>query len=46
VDIVIIKDIFHTLANVVIADPICRDLVQCASMTTMHATIVTAQNKA
>jgi len=43
--IVITKDSFQTLMNVVIADPIHTDLVQCASITITHAMIVVTQNK-
>jgi hypothetical protein len=43
VDIVITKDNFQTMANIIIADPICIDLVQCASM--MHAMTFTTQYK-
>jgi len=45
-DIVITKDNFWTLANVIIGDLIHTNLVQCALVTTVHATIVTIQNKA
>jgi hypothetical protein len=40
VDIFITRNNFQTLANVVIANPTCIDLVQCASTTTTHAMIV------
>ncbi len=46
VDIVIIKDNFQTMADIVIADPTCLDLVKHASTMTMHVTIVTIQDKA
>jgi len=45
-DIVIIKDDFQTLANVVIVNSTHINLVQCVSMTTLHATIVAAKYKA
>jgi hypothetical protein len=45
-DIVIIKDDFHTLANFVIANSIHTNLVQHVSTTTLHATIVAAKDKA
>jgi hypothetical protein len=44
-DIVIIRDNFRTLADVVIANPTCPNLVQHASMTTLHATTIVVQNK-
>jgi hypothetical protein len=46
VDIVITKDNFHTLVDVVIVDLIHINLVQYALTTIMHATIIAAQNKA
>jgi hypothetical protein len=46
VDIVITRDNFRTLANVVIVDLICINLVQHALTTTMHATIIAFQDKA
>jgi hypothetical protein len=45
VDIVIAKDNFQTLANVVIVDLICIDLVQHAMTTITHGTIVVVQDK-
>ncbi len=44
-DIVITRDDFWTWANVVIANPTCTNLVQCASTMTTHVTIVAIQNK-
>jgi hypothetical protein len=44
-DIVITKDGFQTLTDVVIANLIRKDLVQQTSTTTIHATIAT-QDKA
>ncbi len=46
VDIVIIRDSFQNLANVVIVDLTHPDLVQCVLTTTAHATIVATQHKA
>ncbi len=45
-DIVIIKDDFQTLVNVVIVDSTHTNLVQRVSMTTLHATIVATKYKA
>ncbi len=45
-DIVITRDNFRTLANVVITNPTHINLVQCASMTIVDAVIVIAQDKA
>jgi hypothetical protein len=45
-DIVITRDGFQTLADVVIVDPTRTNLLQCALTTTTHATIVVAQDKA
>jgi hypothetical protein len=45
VDIVITKDDFRTLVDVVIVDPTCTNLVQHVSTTT-HAIIVVAQDNA
>jgi hypothetical protein len=45
-DIVISKDGFWTLVDVVIVNLTCIDLVQHALMTIMHASIVVAQDKA
>jgi hypothetical protein len=45
-DIVIIKDSFCTLANVVIIDLTYRDLVQHVSMMTTHVAIIVTQDKA
>jgi hypothetical protein len=45
-DIVITRDNFRALADVVIIDPTCIDLVQCDSTTTSHVGIVVAQDKA
>ncbi len=44
-DIVIIRDFFCTLADVVITDLTHIDLVQCASIMTMHATTIIVQEK-
>jgi hypothetical protein len=46
IDIVITKDNFWTLTNVIIANLTHTDLVQCALTTLAHATIVAVQNKA
>jgi len=46
VDIVITKDNFRTLANIVIVDLICTNLVQCALTMTMHGTTFVIQYKA
>jgi hypothetical protein len=46
VDIVITKDNFQTLADVVIADLTRPNLVQRASMMTTHASTIVARNKA
>jgi hypothetical protein len=46
VDIVITINNFRTLANIIIVNSTCIDLVQCVSMTTMHAITIVAQNKA
>jgi len=45
-DIVIIKNNFWTLANVVIVDLTCTNLVQHVLMTITHATTIVVQNKA
>jgi hypothetical protein len=45
-DIVIIRNSFHTFTNVVIVDLTRINLVQRVSTTTMHATIVVVQDKA
>jgi hypothetical protein len=45
VAIIIIKNNFQTLANIVIADLICTDLMQCASTIITHTTIVAIQDK-
>jgi hypothetical protein len=45
VDIVIIRDDFQTLVNIVVANPIHTNLVQRVSMTTTHATTIAIQNK-
>jgi hypothetical protein len=37
---------FQTLVDVIIADPTCTNLVQCASMMIVHAMIVAVQDKA
>jgi hypothetical protein len=44
-DIVITRNDFQTLVNVVIIDLTCTNWGQCTLMTTTHATIVAAQNK-
>ncbi len=46
VDIVITKDGFWTLVDIVIADLTRTNLVQCALTTTTHATTIVPQNKA
>jgi hypothetical protein len=46
VDIIINRDNFLTLANIVIANPTCTNLMEHVSTTTMHATIIGIQNKA
>jgi hypothetical protein len=45
VDIVIIKDDFQTPVNSIIVDLTCTNLMQCASITIAHATIVAIQDK-
>jgi hypothetical protein len=45
-DIVIIKNDFHTLANVIIVDSTHTNLVQHVSTTTPHASTVAAKGKA
>jgi len=45
IDIVITRNRFRTLADVVIVDPTHINLMQQASMTTKHWTTVAAQNK-
>jgi hypothetical protein len=45
-DIVIAKDNFRTLVNIVIVDSICTNLVQCVSTMRMHATTFAIQYKA
>jgi hypothetical protein len=45
-DIVIIKDDFQTLANIVIIDLTCTDLVQHALTMTMHVTTIAIQDNA
>jgi hypothetical protein len=44
--IVITRDGFWTLVDVVIVDPICRNLVQHVLTMTLHATTIAIQNKA
>jgi hypothetical protein len=46
VDIVITRDNFRTLADVVIVDLTHPNLVQCASTTIVHAATIVAQNRA
>ncbi len=46
IDIVITRDNFQTLTNIVIADPTCTNLVQHTSITTAHAGTIAVQNKA
>jgi hypothetical protein len=46
VDIVITKDNFRTLANVVIVNPTHTNLVQHVLTTTTHAVTIAIQNKA
>jgi hypothetical protein len=46
VDIVIIKDNFSTLANIIIVNPICTNLVQHTLMMTMHVATIATQDKA
>jgi len=46
VDIVITRNNFRTLADVVIVDSTHPNLVQCASTTTMHVATIVAQNRA
>jgi hypothetical protein len=46
VDIIIIKNNFQTLANIVIADLNYTNLAQCALTTIMHVVIVVAQDRA
>jgi hypothetical protein len=46
VDIVITIHDFWTLANVIIVDFTCTNLVQHALMTIAHATTIAIQNKA
>jgi hypothetical protein len=45
VDIVITKNDFQTLVDVVIVDLTCIDLVQCASTMIVHATTIVVQDK-
>ncbi len=45
VDIVITKDDFKTMVDIVIVASICINLVECALMTIMYATIFVVQNK-
>jgi hypothetical protein len=45
VDIVIIKDDFQTLVDIVVANSTRIDLVQHASTTTMHVATIAIQNK-
>jgi hypothetical protein len=46
VDIVITKDSFRTLADIIIANMTHTNLVQHALMTTMHVTTIATQDKA
>jgi hypothetical protein len=45
-DLVITKDNFQTLMDVVIADLTRTNLMQCVSMTTLHVTTIVTQDKA
>ncbi len=45
-DIITTRNNFQTLTNVIIVNPTGIDLVQCASMTTMHAITDVIQKKA
>jgi hypothetical protein len=45
VDIVITKDDFKTMVDIVIVDSIRINLVECALMTITYATIFAVQNK-
>jgi hypothetical protein len=44
-DIVITRDGFQTLVDIIITDPTRTNLVQCASTTTTHVATIVAQNK-
>jgi hypothetical protein len=44
-DILITRDNFCTLMDVIIVDLICKNMVQQSSMTTTHAVMMVAQEK-
>jgi hypothetical protein len=45
-DIVITRNSFQTLVDIIIVNPTCTNLVQHALMMTMHVTTIATQNKA